>query len=173
MRISDKRLFCREFKFQLVFHKRSKIFFHFFAVCLASNYPYKKIICISHIFQSPVLVIHVHRGREFSHFLLYVHYLGEKHCFLFLILYGTEFLAQSDCLFGEFCVLRIIPSSFSHVEVLCIFTHVLVEPVEVDISQYGAYDTSLRRTRISIVECKVLHIAGLEEFPYQPQKAFV
>jgi hypothetical protein len=56
---------------------------------------------------------------------------------------------------------------------LDIFFHVLVEFVEVDISQYWANDTVLRRPAVRFVKLPLFNISCIRKFPDETDKPFI
>ena len=91
----------------------------------------------------------------------------------FSILGLLQLCAEPPNLSGIAFVLKVHSPSFTFIEFISVFFHILVQFVKVNISQYRANDTTLRCSAVRSVKRPIFDIACFQKLPHQPDKAVV
>lgn len=85
--------------------------------------------------------------------------------------FGVQFTFQRVSFVANTVVGWIYPSLVTLVEPLGILVHELIKLVKIDIRQYWTDDSTLRCSRISMIELPVFYISGFKELSNQANKA--
>ena len=133
-----------QFKFELFSHELGDVRFDGLAFRLASDNRYKEIVRVSYILQSSKVRIHCILVRSGQHLfaqlgnfiqIVFPHLLIG--CFLQLLFQPVLLIVQTP-------VFGIDAASVTFAEFGCVLLDVLVELVKIDVSQYRAYNSTLR-----------------------------
>ena len=77
-----------------------------------------------------------------------------------------QFCAEPPNFPGIPFVLKVHCPSVASIELTGILFHVLIQLVEIDISQYRANDATLRCSAVCSMKCPIFDVASFQKFPH-------